>query len=153
MRLLTVLLTLVLNVSLAESYEEIGVSWVFSTDQNFESATDNLAFAIESRGLVVSYTAHASDMLARTAEAVGVTTAIYGDAEVVLFCKSDLSHKMVADNPHSLPLCPYSISVYTLNAEPNNAYLAIRRPDPDAPYSAEIAQLLTSIIEEVQDGF
>lgn len=153
MRIIILLALLLPFASQASNYKEIDASWVFSTENNFESALENLVFAIESRGLVISYTAHASEMLNRTASAVGTENQVYGDAQILLFCKSDLSHAMVADNPHHLPLCPYSISIYTIFQQPELTYLSIRKPDPAAPFSNEIAKLLISIIEEAQDGF
>jgi hypothetical protein len=87
-------------------------------------------------------------MLNRTAEAVGVTEPVYGDAEIILFCKSDLSHTMVASNPHNIVLCPYSISVYTLPGEEEAAYLSIPAPYQGDPTIAPITELLIEIIEE-----
>lgn len=137
----------------AADYSEVGPSWVFETDQSFANAKDNLVFAIEARGLVISYVSHASDMLNRTAAAVGATEPVYQDAEILLFCKADLSHALVAENPHYLTLCPYAISVYTLTDEPDSAYLAIKKPYGEEPLVAPITQLLLDLIAETQDGF
>jgi hypothetical protein len=144
---LTAALLMTVLVHAAE-YKEIGPAWVFQSDLTFEDAKDNLVFAIEGRGLVISYISHASDMLNRTAEAVGVTEPVYGDAEIILFCKSDLSHTMVASNPHNIVLCPYSISVYTLPGEEEAAYLSIPAPYQGDPTIAPITELLIEIIEE-----
>lgn len=130
-----------------------GPSWVYSTDSDFNDTRDNLVFAIESRGLVISYVSHASDMLERTAEAVGVTTPVYQDAEILLFCKADLSHALVAANPHNITLCPYGIAVYSLTDEPGQSFIAIQKPYSEEPALQPITELLVGIIEEALDGF
>lgn len=154
MKKISVITTLVVSLIIisgfvaAAEYRVEGPAWVFDSGLTFSEAKDNLEFAIEGRGLVISYISHASDMLNRTAEAVGVTTPVYGNAEILLFCKSDLSHTMVANNPHNLVLCPYAISVYTLTGAEDNALLAIREPYPDDETIQPITELLIEIIDE-----
>ena len=92
---------------------------------------------------------HAATMLDRTAEAVGATRRIYDEAEIVLFCKSDLSYRLVESNPHNIVLCPYSVAIYTLTTEPGRVYLSIPRPYAGDPVVEPIAALLAEIIEEV----
>ncbi len=126
---------------------------VFSTEAEFQDAKDDLLEAIEENGLVISYTSHAKTMLANTAEVSGVTEAVYKDAEILLFCKADLSHKLVAGNPHNIVLCPYSIAIYVLTAEPERVYLSYRKvatSDEDViKLTKPIEELLIKIIEEV----
>jgi uncharacterized protein (DUF302 family) len=140
-------------MGIAAEYFESGPSWVFETEQTFDDAKDNLVFAIESRGLVISYVSHASEMLSRTAEAVGSEFPVYGDAEILLFCKADLSHQLVKANPHNITLCPYSIAVYTLVGEPDSAYLAMSKPFNANVVTAPITEMIIDIIEETQEGF
>lgn len=126
---------------------------VFSTEGSFEDAKDDLLEAITSNGLVISYTSHAKTMLDNTAEVSSVKGSVYSDAEILLFCKADLSHKLVAGNPHNIVLCPYSIAIYVLIDEPERVYLSF----PSVQASDEkikaltkpIEDLLISIIEEV----
>lgn len=126
---------------------------VFSTESTFEDAKDDLLEAIEDNGLVISYTSHAKTMLENTAAISGVTKAVYNDAEILLFCKADLSHKLVAGNPHNIVLCPYSISIYVLADEPETVYLSFpKAPETDEKTKAltkPIEELLINIIEEV----
>jgi uncharacterized protein (DUF302 family) len=121
---------------------------IFSAEKNFEDAKADLLLAIEGRGLVVSYTSHAQEMLDRTAEAVGVKERIYDKAEIILFCKTDLSHALVASNPHNIVLCPYAIAVYVLINEPGKVYMSFREPYAGDEVVKPITDLLTEIIEE-----
>jgi len=128
--------------------EVIGPSWVYSTDGLYHDVKDDLVAAIESRGIVIAYQAHAASMLRRTAEAVGATSQVYDNAQILLFCKADLTYELTAENPHNLTLCPYSISIYTLSQDPQTVYLAIPAPDYQVPAYAAIHQLLESIVAE-----
>jgi len=126
---------------------------VFSTEASFEDAKDDLLEAIASNGLVISYTSHAKSMLDNTAAVSSINKTVYADAEILLFCKADLSHKLVAGNPHNIVLCPYSIAIYVLNDEPERVYLSYRTvPASDEKIKAlmkPIEDLLINIIEEV----
>ena len=121
----------------------------YSTESSFDDAKDDLLMAIEGHGLVVSYTSHAQEMLDRTADVAGVTTPIYDHAEIILFCKADLSHKLVAANPHNIVLCPYAIAIYTLHKKPETVYLSFREPEASEATTKPIRQLLVEIIEEI----
>jgi len=137
-----------LNAAETEPKSSPEYAKVFSTESNFDDVKDNLLFAIEGKGLVVSYTSHAQEMLDRTAEVAGVTTPVYERAEIVLFCKADLSHKLVTANPHNIVLCPYAIAVYSLHGKPDTTYLSFRDLPGNKATTAAIRQLLVDIIEE-----
>jgi uncharacterized protein (DUF302 family) len=125
-----------------------GAALVYSTEGNYHNVRSDLVDAIESRGLVISYTAHAANMLERTAEAVGALTKAYEDADILLFCKADLTYDLTIANPHNLVLCPYSVSIYTLANKPQTVYLSIRRPDLQVAEYASIHSLLEAIIAD-----
>ena len=129
----------------------MGAAHVYSTEGNFQDVKTDLVDAIESRGIVISYSAHAASMLARTSEAVGASAKTYDNAEILLFCKADLTYDLTSANPHNLVLCPYSISIYTLQHSPNTIYLSIRRPDLEVAEYASVHSLLESIIAETLD--
>jgi len=122
---------------------------IFSTEGSFDDVKEDLLSSIADSGLVISYTSHARSMLENTAAVAGITTPIYNEAEVILFCKADLSHKLVQANPHNLVLCPYAISIYVIHKEPNRVYLSFREPPKNIPETKAIKQLLIDIIEEV----
>ena len=127
-------------------FRQEGPSWIYTTRGNFNDVRADLVDAIESRGLVVSYQAHTGSMLQRTADAVGALTSVYDYADTLLFCSAELTHKLLAANPHHVTLCPYSISVYVLKKEPGTVYLAIRAPVEGVPVYQEIQALLEGII-------
>lgn len=124
----------------------------YYVDQPFDEAKENLVMAIEDKGAVISYTAHSSAMLNRTAITLEIDQDIYEKAEILLFCKAELSHEMVRADPHSLVLCPYPISLYSLKGKPNRTYLTIRKPPQALKEYQAVHTLLTSIILDVVEG-
>ena len=135
----------------AAQYQVPDSAWLYSTQGEFDEIKESLVFAIQEQGAVVSYTAHASDMLARTGKALGITENVYSKAEVVLFCKAEISHKLVAADPHTLVLCPYPIAIYTLTAEPGTVYLSIRKPLQNLVAYQAIQDFLETIINQALD--
>ena len=140
-------LTACWNASAAEP-EKIGAAIVYHTDNNFEDARENLLEAIAGRGLVLSATLHAATMLNRTGPDLGFPNPVYTDAETYLFCKADISHKLVAANPHNIALCPYAISVYTLTGKPGVTYYSYREPYTAEPAYKPVNKMLESIVKE-----
>jgi len=123
-----------------------GSSISYSTEGEYEDVKEDLIMSIEAQGAVVSYTAHSSAMLNRTAITLEIAEQIYDKAEIVLFCKAELSHRMVQADPHSLVLCPYPISIYTLSNEPGTVYITIRKPPSEPKEYGAVHRLLTKII-------
>ena len=128
--------------------EKIGPAIVYVTDNDFEWARENLLAAIANKGLVLSATLHAATMLNRTGPDLGFKKEVYQNAEIYLFCKADISHKLVAANPHNIALCPYAISVYTLTDKPDVTYYSYREPYTEEEAYAPVAKLLESIVKE-----
>jgi len=120
----------------------------YSVKGEFDQVKEDLVMAIQSQGAVISYVAHSSDMLNRTAPALGITRPVYLKAEIVLFCKAETSHAMLKADPHSLALCPYPIAIYSLYEKPDIVYLSVRKPPKDFKEYAAIHQLLLKIIAE-----
>ncbi|MGF1644480.1 MAG: DUF302 domain-containing protein [Thiotrichales bacterium] len=147
-----VLLTLGLTVCADGQPIKSGQAIVFKTDKSFASAKSDLLLAIEGRGLVVSYTSHAQEMLDRTAAAAGVTQSVYEKAEIVLFCKADLSHQLVAVDPHNIVACPYAIAVYSLRGAAGETFVSYRAPAGSGPAFEAIDALLEEIAREAVDG-
>lgn len=126
---------------------KVGGAWVYSVESEFDDVKDSLVEAIESRGMVISYVSHAEVMLARTASSIGGKV-VYSDAEVLLFCKANLAHRLVEASPHNLVLCPYAISVYTLQGEPQRVYAGIRAPQAKVAEYQAVHDLLVGVIAE-----
>ncbi len=129
----------------------IGAAWVYSVEGDFHDVKSDLVDAIKSRGIVLSYVAHAASMLQRTAAAVGAIGKAYDNADILLFCKADLTYQLTIKNPHNIALCPYSISIYTLPTDWEHVYLSIRAPNPAVPEYAPVQALLEEIIAETMD--
>lgn len=131
---------------------------VFQIKSSFDDVKEALIFSIENHGLVVSYTAKASDMLARTANVTGGKPAVYKQAENVFFCKATLSDKLVRESPHAVVFCPFVIGIYTLNQPKLSSntdtdagtlvYISYPRLPKSMSMSREIEQLLESVIKE-----
>ena len=150
---LLLLITLCPSVNAADSATHVvsGGSWVYKASGDFHDVKADLVDAIESRGIVISYTAHAANMLQRTADAVGALSRAYDNADILLFCKADLTYDLTIKNPHNLSMCPYSVSVYTLTKDLDTVYLSIRAPDPNVPEYGPIHELLVEIVQETLD--
>ncbi len=133
------------------THEVSGGAWVYRTSGDFHDVKADLVDAIESRGIVISYTAHAAAMLQRTSDAVGALQQAYDNADILLFCKADLTYELTIKNPHNLSLCPYSISIYTLAKDFDSVYLSIRAPDLQVPEYRPIHELLVEIVQETLD--
>ena len=69
---------------------------------SFDETKEALVTAIENRGLVINYTSHIADMLARTGADLGATKKIYDKAEIIEFCSAGLSRKMMETDPHNI---------------------------------------------------
>jgi uncharacterized protein (DUF302 family) len=82
-----------------------------SFDGSFEDATFAVENAIVGRGLVIDYTSHTGEMLARTAADVGSTTTLFAAADIFLFCSAQLSREVMEADPLNIAYCPYGIFV------------------------------------------
>lgn len=115
------------------------------TTTGFDDAREAMVTAIESRGLVINYTAHIGSMLERTGVDLGASRRIFDQAQIIEFCSARLSRQMLELDPHNIVLCPFAISIYTLPGE-TGTWVAYRRPVGAA---AELVEpLLKSIAAE-----
>lgn len=138
---LLMLFTLLLG-STAALADDFQVRQKFATP--FTDARDAIVMAIENRGLVINYTSHIADMLARTGADLGASKQIFQQAEIIEFCSAKLSRQMMEADPHNIVLCPFAISIYTLPGEKNATWVSYRKPQGAAasivgPLPAEIA--------------
>ena len=125
-----------------------------STAHAFADVRDRIVFAIENRGLVVSYTGHVGAMLERTSGDIGASRPIYANAEVIEFCSAKLSRAVMEADPHNIAYCPYSIAVYVLAREIGRVYVSHRRlgqwsgPKPSGEALVAVERLMTDIVSE-----
>jgi uncharacterized protein (DUF302 family) len=122
---------------------------VYKIEGEFNDVKEDLVRAIEEQGAVISYTAHADAMLKRTGKDLGIKKQVYRQAEILLFCKAEISHNLVQADPHSLILCPYPIAVYTLTSDAKNVYLSISKPVKEPAEYRRIHRLLQTIVQNV----
>ncbi|WP_153129970.1 DUF302 domain-containing protein [Dechloromonas hortensis] len=104
---------------------------------SFEETREAIVLGIENRGLVVNYTAHIADMLARTGADLGTNRPVFAKAEIIEFCSAGLSRRMMEADPHNIVLCPFSIAVYALPGETAHTWVAYRKPQGKAAPAIE----------------
>ncbi len=157
MRVIALLMTLLsLNAwAGAETWpQRIGQAMVWQVAGAYEDVRADLKDAIESRGMVISYISHAKAMLDRTGKDIGYRDTVYPHgSEIFLFCKADISQKLVRANPHNVVLCPYAIAVYDVAGEPGKVYLSYRVAPADTPEYRPVERLLRDIIEGIVEGY
>lgn len=123
----------------------------YSSAGKFDEVKEDVALAIQARGLVIEQTSHIHAMLQRTGKDLGTPRAIYREAQALSFCSAVVSRRMMEADPHAIALCPYVISVYVLHDEPQTVYVAYRRPtagSEPSPTLQEVEQLLDGIARE-----
>ena len=144
MRRLAALLALCLASTLA-----LADDWTVRqrVGQPLGDVREALTLAIENRGLVINYTSHIADMLARTGADIGASRQVFAEAEIVEFCSAKLSRQMMETDPHNIVLCPFAIAIYTLPGDTGHTWISWRRPQGGA--AAIVEPLLREITDEV----
>ncbi len=123
--------------------------------QRFEQVRDALRLAITSRALTIGQTLDLRKLLALAGAEAGLAGTSYVQGEVVTLCAIPSLGRLLDANPHDIVLCPYSIAVYELAAEPGLVNIAFRRlRAPGAPPRlqaslSEAEALIDEIIESV----
>ena len=120
---------------------------------SFEDVKFELNNAIVNRGLVIDYTGHLGDMLARTGKDVGSDKQIYRHAEYVTFCSAKLSRAMMEADPANIGMCPYVIFFYQTAAKPGEVVVGYRRPvlrgnEASKAALTEVDKLLAGILKD-----
>jgi uncharacterized protein (DUF302 family) len=126
---------------------------VQSAKGGFDDIKERVVAAIENRGLVLNYTAHVGDMLARTGKDLGHPRQIYAKAEVLEFCSAAVSRATMEADPRDIVFCPYTIAVYTLPDDPARTFIVYRKPPAPGPGASmralrEVGRLLDDIVRE-----
>jgi len=115
----------------------------YGFDGSFDDATFAVESAILDRGLVIDYTSHVGEMLARTAGDVGSDVQIFDNADVFLFCSAAISRRVMEADPMNIVHCPYSIFVMEMDGEVTLGHRAY----PDGPMQ-EVEAVLDAILIE-----
>ncbi|MCV2870882.1 DUF302 domain-containing protein [Defluviimonas sp. WL0050] len=118
-----------------------------ATTYPFEGSFEDATFAVENaiigQGLVIDYTSHVGEMLARTGADVGSDVKIFDAADVFLFCSAVLSRKVMEADPMNIAHCPYGIFVTDSDGAVQIGY----RHFPDGPMD-EVEALLDTIARD-----
>lgn len=126
---------------------------LFKTHGKFEEVRDMLVISIENRGLKINNVNHIAEMLERTGKDLGAARPVFAKGEQYEFCSAVISRKMMEADPHSIILCPYIISIYSLPNDGDTIYLAYRKAPPTRNKAlkkalADVDTLLSGIIRE-----
>jgi uncharacterized protein (DUF302 family) len=116
----------------------------------FQEVSSSVRAAIIGKGINIAHVLPASEMLHRTGPDFGYENRVYGDAETYEFCSARISHKLSRVNPDNIMLCPFTISVYTVNAEPGMVRLSYRIPT-GRPGTEEVIKEVVELIESIID--
>jgi len=121
-------------------------------EAEFADIIDNVKSTIAGRGINIAHVLPASEMLNRTGESFGIKENVFIEAQTVEFCSAKISHHLAKANPENILLCPFTISVYVLTADPDHVRVSYRRPytiDPGSePAVQEMVELVEGIVEE-----
>jgi uncharacterized protein (DUF302 family) len=121
---------------------------VYPAAEEYDLVKENLELAITDRGMLISGTLHVGDMLNRTGKDLGFPKAVFKNAESIEFCSALMSHRMMSADASNLVLCPFTLAVYIKTAEPDQVYVAYRKPLL-AGESAELAKAVTEMLDDI----
>ena len=77
-----------------------------TTRASYADVKERVVFALENRGLVVTYTAKVGEMLDRTGKDIGAGGRIYRNAEVLTFCSALISRETMTADASNIVHCP-----------------------------------------------
>lgn len=110
---------------------------------------------IAGKGISISHTLPPAEMLARTGPAYGINEQVLKHGEMIEFCSAKISHQLIQANFENITLCPFSISIYVLNADPDNVRMTFRKPyvlnDASKQPVEEMTNLIMEIIQETSE--
>ncbi|MEL7098873.1 MAG: DUF302 domain-containing protein [Pseudomonadota bacterium] len=110
---------------------------------SYEDARFALEQAIVGAGLVIDYTSHVGDMLARTSADVGGKEHLFSEAEIFVFCSARVSREVMEIDPMLIAHCPYGIFVAERRGQVTIGY----RDYPAGPMD-KVEALLAEIVTE-----
>lgn len=120
----------------------------YKASTDFEYVRENIHMAITNRGMLVSGTLHVSEMMNRTGSDLGYPENVFLKAESIEFCSALMSHKMISADPTNLVICPFTMAVYVLAAEPDQVYVAYREPAL-AGDAGEATEAVRAMLDEI----
>lgn len=143
-------LFIVIGAATAQPVDPAAPTVRYTKDARFEDVRDDARLAIESRGLVIDLTSHIHQMLERTGKDLGRSAKIFRNAETFSFCSATLSRQVLEADPHLIAHCPYSVTVYTSDAEPGKVHVAYRRlPVAGSPAAQKALKAVNGLLDGV----
>ena len=136
------LVILVLAAFTTPAFADAGPVVTTRIKGDFQDISDSIESSIIGKGINISHVSPASQMLNRTGPAFGYKDTVYSNAKTYEFCRS---------SPDNIVLCPFTISVYTLSAEPGFVRISYRVPVGEAGSEGvvkEVVELISGIIED-----
>ncbi|MCB1734651.1 MAG: hypothetical protein H6981_11560 [Gammaproteobacteria bacterium] len=147
----TVLLLLAILFPWVTVVADEGPVFSYVTDLEYDEVKDNIKLAITGRGINIANELHASDMLNRTGPDLGFERPVFKHAETIEFCSAVISLRLVEKTPDNVVMCPFAVSLYQLNASPEQTHVAYRIPvgfDGSEAVYTEVAELISGIVRE-----
>ena len=118
---------------------------------DFASARTALEDSIAAEGLAPPTVSEFGAMLQRTAPELGHPADTYREAVIFTFCSAHVAGRMTAEDPRHIALCPLSVALYTLPAEPRRVRLTYRLPATATPGGELAESLLARIARRTAD--
>ncbi|MCW8915477.1 MAG: DUF302 domain-containing protein [Magnetovibrio sp.] len=113
----------------------------YSIKAPFDEAVNDVENAIINQGLVIDFRADVGDMLSRTYKDVGGSKKVYKNAKMLMFCSAKYTREAVEADTSNIMLCPYSIMVFELAAEPGTIQVGYRIPRKNGSLASRKALL------------
>ena len=117
----------------------------------FEEVAFALVDAIATEGITPPTVSHFGDMLKRTAPDLGHSPTLYADARIYTFCSASAAARLVTESRRNIALCPLSIAVYQVEAEPPRVQIGYRRSAETAG-GAAVDGLLERIVKRAVES-
>ena len=140
------LLTVSAAVALAASAAQAQDVLTYPVDGTVEDAAFLLESAIVGEGLVIDFTSHVGDMLARTGADLGTGDSPVGDAQAFLFCSAAVSRAVTEADPLNVAYCPYSVFAAEVDGQTVIGH-RIYPGDSMAPVNELLARIVAAATE------
>lgn len=144
--LCAVLAVLAIHLAVPAAAADDGLVSVTIPGARYSDARTALLDAIAAEGLTPPTISAFSDMLDRTAAALGHPQGLYTDAEIFTFCSARVAAVLVQESPANIARCPLSIALHASRDTPPVVQLGYRAPGLDSPGGRLAAALLQRIV-------
>ena len=133
-------------LSLAASAAGAQEVLTYPVDGTVEDAAFLLESAIVGEGLVIDFTSHVGEMLARTGADMGAGGSPVGAAQAFVFCSATVSREVMEADPANVAFCPYSVFAAEIDGRTVVGY-RIYPGDSMAPVNELLARIVAAATE------